>query len=298
MPKQNLDLKKLEGFQMRSVSIKHLLELREDIEKRLDLVDKHLAEFYLKFDYDMSGTLPEARFLLIVSFPQPITRASFTWQGKSYNGDIPPTYIWQADNTRVKDALTRIVESAGYKLAQVRLPMKTLAVRSGLAQYGRNNITYVPGYGSFQRLAVFATDAFFGEDNWGELTSMKACETCIICRDNCPTRCIPADRFLLHAENCLTWYNERADTLADWIKPDWHNALIGCMRCQLVCPVNKKQLNKVVQGPIFSEEETRLVLQKRPLDSLPDETRRKIVEIALDDSPEILGRNLELLINR
>jgi epoxyqueuosine reductase len=32
------------------------------------------------------------------------------------------------------------------------LPLKSLAVRSGLAAYGRNNVCYVPGMGSFLEL--------------------------------------------------------------------------------------------------------------------------------------------------
>ncbi|MHB8105012.1 MAG: 4Fe-4S double cluster binding domain-containing protein [Dehalococcoidales bacterium] len=298
MAKQRLDLKKLKGFKGRSVSIRHLPELQEDIEKhkRQNLLDKHLAEVYLKFDYDVLAALPGAQSLIIVAVPQPVMRASFIWQGKVCHGDVPPTYIGKVDDARVKDALTQIVGPAGFKVVRGRLPVKTLAVRSGLAQYGRNNITYVPGFGSFHRLVAFATDGLFQEDSWGELTMMKACETCFKCGDNCPTHCIPTDRFLVHAENCLTWHNEQADALANWIKPDWHNALIGCMRCQLICPVNKKQLNNVVPGPVFSEEETGLLLQKLPLASLPEETQRKLAEIAMDDSYEVLGRNLDALI--
>lgn len=300
MPKPLLDLTKLKGFKARSVSVKHLPELQESVEilKRQGLIDKRLAEVYLKFNYDLSSVLPGVQFLVIVSVHQPITRSSFTWRGKVYHADIPPTYIGKVDDARVKDALAKIVEPAGYQLVKTLLPAKTLAVRSGLAQYGRNNITYVPGYGSFHRLMVFATDGVFQEDSWGESRVMKACESCFICRDKCPTHCIPTDRFLLHAENCLTWHNESATPLADWIKPDWHNALVGCMRCQLVCPVNKNQLEEIVPGPSFSEQETELILQKSPMDLLPDETRRKLAEIAMDDSSEVLGRNLELLIKR
>jgi epoxyqueuosine reductase len=300
MTAKTLDLKKLKGYQTRTVSIKHLPELQEDVEKlkQRSLLDEKFAEDCLKFNYDIDATLPGAQFLIIMSTPQPITRAIFNYRGKGFRADIPPTYIWKSENTRAQNALSRIVEPAGYKLARVWLPVKTLAVRSGLAQYGMNNITYVAGYGSFQRLAVFVTDGHCDEDSWGELKAMQSCESCSICRDNCPTHCIPTDRFLLHAENCLTRHNELEAALPDWIKPDWHNALIGCMRCQLVCPVNKKQLDNIAPGPVFSAEETELILQKQPMNSLPEGTRRKIAEIAMDDSSEVLGRNLELLIKQ
>jgi len=96
---------------------------------------------------------------------------------------------------------------------------------------------------------------------------MKACEGCFRCGGKLSDGLHPQSSvFLLHAENCLTRHNEREDILESWIKPDWHNALIGCMRCQLVCPVNKNQFTNIVVGPVFSETETALLLQKIQLD--------------------------------
>jgi epoxyqueuosine reductase len=259
------------------------------------LLDKHLAEVYLQFDYDVTASLPGVQSLSIIAIPQPVTRATFSWRNKAYTGDIPPTYIGKTDDARVKDTLTTLV-GPEFKLVRVHLPVKTLAVKSGLAQYGKNNITYVPGFGSYHRLVAFATDRSWQEDSWSESKMMKICEGCNKCRENCPTHCIPTDRFLLHAENCLTWHNEREDDLVSWIKPEWHHMLIGCMRCQLVCPVNRDQLNKIVPGVAFSEEETARLLQKTPWNTLSDEIRRKLTEIAMDDSYEVLARNLEVLI--
>ena len=287
----------INGFKARSVSILRLAEVKEDIEKikRQGLLDKHLAEVYLQFDYDVTASLPGVQSLLIIAIPQPVTRATFSWRNKAYTGDIPPTYVGKTDDAHVKDTLTTLV-GPEFKLVRVHLPVKTLAVKSGLAQYGKNNITYVPGFGSYHRLVAFATDRSWQEDSWNESKMMKICEACNKCRENCPTHCIPADRFLLHAENCLTWHNEREDIFVNWIKPEWHHMLIGCMRCQLVCPVNRDQLNKIVPGVAFSEEETARLLQKTPWNTLSDEIRRKLTEIAMDDSYEVLARNLEVLI--
>jgi epoxyqueuosine reductase len=293
------DLKKLKSYQTRTVSIKHLLELQDDVEKlkQQNLLDKLLTDEYLKFNNDVAAELPGAQTLIILSESSPITKASFTWQGKVYKFDIPPTYCWAEANAREKKDVTQLIESAGFKVIRARLPEKTLAVRSGLAQYGRNNITYVAGFGSFQRLSVFATDAAFPEDNWGELTMMKTCESCTLCRDNCPTKCITSERFLIHAENCLTFHNERPVAMADWIQPGWHNALIGCLCCQLICPVNKKQLKNIVSGPVFTEAETELLLSRPAPENVPEATRKKVVATGVDYSYEVLGRNLALLIH-
>jgi epoxyqueuosine reductase len=163
-------------------------------------------------------------------------------------------------------------------------------------QYGRNNITYIPGMGSFQRLVAFYSDCPIERDDWQELKIMRACETCFKCLENCPTQCISTDRFLIHAENCLTWLNESEGDFPDWVKPDWHNALIGCMRCQLICPVNKTQIKKVADGPAFSEEETGFILNKTSFETLQEVTREKLARISADDWYEVLARNLNLLM--
>ena len=286
------------GYKAKVVSITHLSELQEGIDKfhRQGLLDKQLSDSYLRFQYGTPDDLPGVTAIFIIAVPQPITRARFTWQGTTYEADIPPTYIGKTDDALVKDILTSVLKPAGYRVERARLPVKTLAVRSGLTQYGRNNITYVPGMGSFQRLVAFDSDCPIERDDWQELKIMRACETCFKCLENCPTQCISTDRFLIHAENCLTWLNESEGDFPDWVKPDWHNALIGCMRCQLICPVNKTQIKKVADGPTFSEKETGLLLQKMPFDKLAEETREKLVKISADDWYDVLARNLNLLM--
>lgn len=286
------------GYKARIVSVSYLPDLKEDIDElhRQGLLDKQLSRDYLQFEYNVSTILPPARSLFVIAIPQPITRAKFEWQGKTYDADIPPTYIGETDDAKVKDLLTSVLRPAGYKLERAKLPVKTLAVRSGLAQYGRNNITYVPGIGSFHRLVAFYSDYPIEVDNWQELKKMKSCENCFKCLENCPTQCITPDRFLIHAENCLTWQNERERNFPTWVKPDWHNSLIGCMRCQLICPVNKAQIKKVVDGPQFSEDETVSILNKKPLNTLSDETRQKLIEISADNWYEVLTRNLKALM--
>ncbi|MBM3157900.1 MAG: FeS-binding protein [Chloroflexi bacterium] len=291
---------KRQGFKAQSVSVSHLPELREDIERyfRQGLVDEKIRDSYMRFQYDAEKTLPGAQTIFIVSIHQPITRVRFAWHDRDIGADIPPTYIGKEDDARVKATLLSVLEPAGYRIARALVPVKTLAIRAGLAQYGRNNITYVSSFGSFQRLVAFFANCPCDADSWQELKVMKACERCTLCRDTCPTGCIPSDRFLIHAERCLTWLNEIEEEFPQWVQPEWHNALIGCMRCQLVCPANKIQNNIVMEGTTFTEEETGLILQKTPYEKLPEETRKKLSAIAFDYSYSVLARNLKALIAR
>jgi epoxyqueuosine reductase len=286
------------GFKSKVISIEHLPEIREDIEKlvRQGLIDKRLNEAYLRFQYQVPADLPGAANILIIAAPSPITQAYFKWHGNTYAVIIPPQYIRRTDEARVKEILTSSLKTAGCGFSRARLPLKTLAVRSGLAQYGRNNISYIPGFGSFYRLIAYYTDCKYDSDDWHEQKVMKACENCSKCIENCPTQCISPDRFLVHAGNCLTWLNEIEDEFPGWVKPEWHNAVIGCMRCQEICPVDSKQVDKIARGPEFSEKETALILEKTPLDKLPEPTKEKLQVISADDWYNVFGRNLRALI--
>ena len=286
------------GYKAKTVSITHLPEVQEAVRKlvRQGLLNKRLHErwhFYLQ----TNESLPEAKTIVIVAMPQPITRIWFTWRGTTYPADIPPDYFAEATyESRAEETLKNVLETAGYRIARAHLALKTLAVRSGLATYGRNNITYIPGMGSLYSLVAFYSDCSCEEDSWHDSKVMVDCENCSLCRENCPTGSIPVDRFLIHAENCLGFLNEMEPDFPYWVQlqPDWHNVLIGCMCCQFVCPANKPYLDKIVAGPSFSEEETGLILNKTPLENLSQETRQKL-KIS-DGVYSLLAPNLSALI--
>lgn len=267
------------GYQARTVSIIHLSEVQEAVGRlvRRGLLHKRLYEnwhFYLK----TNENLPQTKTIVVVAMPHPITRVWFKYRGSAYAADIPPDYFAQKAESRAEAVLNNVLKTAGYKIARAHLALKALAVRSGLAQYGRNNIAYVSGMGSLCTLVAFYTDWLCEEDNWQESRAMEACENCSLCRENCPTGSISVDRFLIRAENCLGFLQEMKPDFPYWVQlqPDWHNALMGCMRCQFVCPVNKSYLNKIVAGPSFSEEETSLILRQTPWEALPTETHHKL----------------------
>ena len=287
------------GYKAQTVSITHLPEVQEAVGKlvRQGLLNKQLHEkwhFYLK----TNENLPEAKTIIVVAIPQPLTRLRFEWQGMTYPADIPPTYFTKADDSRAEVILKSVLETAGYKITKAHLALKTLAVRSGLARYGKNNISYVPGMGSFCQLVAFYSDCPCEKDNWQESEAMGACENCLLCLESCPTGSITVDRFLIHAENCLGSLNERESDLPYWVQlqPDWRNALIGCMRCQFVCPVDKPYLHKIVAGPSFSEQETGLILNKIPWEKLSPKTRQKLDDVY--GVYPLLARNLSALIEK
>jgi epoxyqueuosine reductase len=138
--------------------------------------------------------------------------------------------------------------------------LKRLAVRSGLGQYGRNNICYVDGMGSFTTLLAYFTDYNFLEDHFQDVSLMRRCLKCNICRRKCPTQCIPDKDFIIDAGRCVTLYNEIEGEFPEWLPANAHNALMGCMRCQFDCPQNRDVITKSVRLQDVTEEETHKIL--------------------------------------
>ena len=293
-----------QGYEGSITSIEHLPELQEEMEGRRapGPLDEEVYQRYMTgFAFRPPDGLLDARSLIVVAVPQPQVEVTFTWGGEVVPLITPPTYLWaQKIDRRVRHLLAGVLEPQGYRVAEAVLPKKLLAVRSGLAAYGKNNISYVPGMGSFHRLVAFYSDLPCEEDNWGESQMLETCQKCSACLRRCPAGAIPSERFLLHAERCITFHNEKDHSvpLPEWLDPAWHNWLVGCMHCQLVCPENQDVVRWVEEGPEFSEEETARLLQGAPLEQLPAETAEKVQESEIAGFLEVVPRNLRLLLEK
>jgi epoxyqueuosine reductase len=284
------------------VSINHLEELRAEIKA---LHERHLLaeaiyEVYgsSNFDPHLPRTLPRAKSIIVVATPQPILRTTFHHNGHSYEFIVPPTYF---DGTKVTAQARRLLKEAfmpkSYNFVRAALPLKLLAARSGLALYGRTNVTYVPKYGSFHRLTAFYSDYDSPVDNWQEKKALPLCDKCTACLNACPTGAIRKDRFLIQAERCLTYLNEKASKhkFPGWLDPSSHNALIGCLRCQLACPYDRKLANTFEDRGEFSEDETAYLLKGKFSGPKAVSIERKLKRLGLDLST--FPRNLQVLMD-
>jgi epoxyqueuosine reductase len=285
----------------RTVSIKHLEDLETEINTwRRDglITEKFYKQNYGQFSFQPPTILPNAFSIIIIGIPQKITPLELFLKGKRYQTIIPPTYVYSKVRATCKEILSRILEKKGYSVDRAILPMKLLAVKSGLAKYGKNNICYVEGMGSFTRLEAFYTDYEFPTDDWHEEEILESCTGCSLCQNVCPTHCIPKDRFLIHADQCLTHFNENKGNFPSWIVLKSHNALVGCMRCQIVCPQNKKFLQLKEPTIHFTEEETSIILHKTPRKNIPKTLVKKLKDLDIDEYYSVLRRNLSILIKK
>ncbi len=288
------------GYQCRMVSIQHISDLKKEIESRHDqgsLDELFYHERLSGFQFSLPDLLPNAKSVIIASAAQLQRKVSFQFNRSIYHFTVPPTYSDQTDRL-IRKAIMDLLEPAGFELYEARLPEKLLAARSGLAKYGKNNITYIEGLGSFHRLNVYLSDIPAAEDNWADLEMMRQCRTCNACVEKCPTKAIPTGSFLIRAERCLTFHNERREDFPDWIDPTWHTCLIGCMVCQLVCPANKKLRDLSEEGEEFTEEETELLSKGISSDRLSQATADKLERLGLLEDVGLVTRNLNVLLSQ
>ena len=194
------------GYRGTVLFIDHVAQLKYEIEECLSQrkIDAGLYEKYLThLEFDVTASLPRACSIIITAAPQPQRKVTFHFNRQPYSVIIPPTYYSDTDN-QIRNMLQDILNSNDYQLYPAALPLKLLAVRSGMAEYGKNNIAYVEGLGSFVRLKAFLSDMPTGRGEWLEPQVMKECDRCKACLNECPTRAIVPDRFLIHAERCIT----------------------------------------------------------------------------------------------
>jgi epoxyqueuosine reductase len=291
------------GLNGRAVSIDRLRELQDEIESRHRTSSFDAAfsdQLGTHFDFAPPRDLQRPRSLIVAAVGDRQVRFSFSWNGSRRHLVVPPTYLHAGESDqRVEAILTNILEPEGYRVRIAALPKKLLAVRSGLAEYGRNNIAYVPGMGSLVRLTVFYSDMPCEKDEWQEPTMMDRCRDCSACRNICPTGAITGDRFLLRAELCTTFHNEQPAHVdfPSWLDRSCHHCLVGCLHCQRVCPENRDVRGWIEEGAEFSAQETAALANGIPRERLPSETVAKIERWDLNEIIDLFPRNLKILLD-
>jgi epoxyqueuosine reductase len=266
-------------------------DIRQDIacfSQRDDLNDYQkliISEWYvLKPELDF-----EPKSVISAAVPFDIWNAAFTWKGTRYVSLIDKV-------TTVESVLEFLSAGTPYHFFyDYLLPQKRIAVRNGLADYGRNNICFVKGYGSLITLFTFISDMPAPEHyTWREVTMMPECDTCVLCQKNCPTGAILPNRFLLENDKCLAAVNEwGTKPFPDFIPKTAHHRMLNCSRCQDICPQNAGLFKNVINTIEFSEEETELLLSGANYEDLPAELAGKIELCDMKGYYSSLPRNLK-----
>jgi epoxyqueuosine reductase len=163
--------------------------------------------------------------------------------------------------------------------------LKALAVTTGLARYGRNNVAYVNGFGSYVQLMAFASGVPVDDlaPNGPRAAALDECQGCKACQAACPTGAIARDRFLIRAERCITWFSEYEGPLPDAFGLAKRPCLVGCTACQEACPVNRGLLRLERLGVRFCRAETEFLLGTGATREAPSGIAAKVEALRCSD---------------
>ncbi len=290
---------KLQGDKLRLIPVEHLMDCREEIlrfqqEEELNGFQNWIVDELYQF------TVPKADFevksILLIALGYPAyAEVEFQWQGKKYYFKSPAV----ADFADAKNRYSSIAEAEGYHLMHAdNLPMKRLSAQSGLGAYGRNNVTYVEGLGSYFLYDAYFTDIPAPEDTWGSVQNREECRNCTGCHNNCPTGAILQERFLIDNQRCLSAINEMPGDFPEWLPKSVHHTLYDCLRCQEICPINIPFQNNILRGICFNETETAMLLDGIPYEDFSPEMKEKSELLGLNRWLAAIPRNLRVLLEQ
>lgn len=289
------------NIKARIIPVERLHDLKRDLDDFAGTQELNGFQRYILSDM-YQFALPDAGFpirsVIVAAMPVPAYADVMFEHGgrKFYLKSLARYYPGQV---MAHQALKELLEPMGHHIEPAgTLPLKRLAVCSGLALYGRNNITYVEGMGSYQTISAFFTDLPYEEDGWRGVAMMDRCAGCSACLQNCPTGAIRQDRFLIDNERCLSCINEFPGEFPEWLPKNAHHCLYDCMMCQNICPVNKPYWGNGI-GPIaFDETETADLLAGKPMEEFLPETQGKFRLLGMDQWLAAIPRNLSILLDQ
>lgn len=296
------------SFKYKTMSVDHFKDLQKTMDKIKSggRISKHpIFRGYIdKMGFKIPDQFPEARFIIVMAVFTKLMKVNFHFDAAIHEITIPPLYY--DDGISIDDLKNvlqnQVIKEPGYRIEKAsQIHLKLLAAKSGLGKYGRNNIIFVDGMGSFITLYAFFTDFPFQEDSWHEIKMLEECEKCRNCVGICPTSCISMEDFVVDVTKCITLYNEIDGKFPRWMRRGWHNALMGCTKCQIPCPANDKIPDYAGRLEDVTEEETRKILQGECNDELISTLTQKLKGFAPATSKEyfpIFTRNLDVLIRK
>ncbi len=125
------------------------------------------------------------------------------------------------------------------------IPLKLAAVRAGLGWQRKHSLLISKQFGTFLALGGIITNARLEHT---EKEEPNRCGSCTACQDACPTRTLDKP-YVLNRRRCLSNALQN-ESLPKTIRPILANHIIDCEICQLVCPWNRKHLDRPLETKI------------------------------------------------
>jgi epoxyqueuosine reductase len=284
------------GDRLQVVSIGRLSALKHEIDFFINTADLNSFQKWIVgnlYKFELPSVDFSIQSIIMVAIPHPAyAKVGFIRNGKAYNLMSNIMSDFERSENYLLDFLTPMNH---HIVAAPNLPLKRLAVHSGLAAYGRNNITYVDGLGSFLSYAAYFSDVPCNDSEWTEVRLSERCTHCDICLNKCPTNAIRKDTFLIDNERCLSYLNENPGEWPEWLPLSAHHCVYDCLKCQIVCPMNRGFASNIVESIKFSEEETDILLSGRGFDTYSDVLKHKTSVLGINNWLAAIPRNLSIL---
>ena len=131
------------------------------------------------YDFNLPNTDFTIESILLIAVPHPFySKILMQYNNKQYNC----LSLVSSDFDQTRKNVQTASEDFQFKFIETdNLPLKRLAVQSGLALYGRNNITYVEGLGSSLSYIAFFTTLLPKEISWRPVRRAFSCRHCRLC---------------------------------------------------------------------------------------------------------------------
>jgi epoxyqueuosine reductase len=142
----------------------------------------------------------------------------------------------------VLEGLVGVVEEAGYRGESVyddnRLIDRAVAVRAGVAWWGKSTMALAPGFGPWFLIGSVVTDARIQPSP----PMRRTCGTCTACLPACPTGAIVAPG-VLDARLCLAAIFQSRGPIPRDLRVAAGTRVYGCDECLTACPPGDRTLD-------------------------------------------------------
>lgn len=125
--------------------------------ERGELDEKLYREYLAPMLEEPVPESPAPSSIVLIATPSLPVRMQFTLDGKPFTVTTAPGYLC-GPKRKPLDVVQEALTPFGFSAARIEGPQKAMATLSGFARYGRHNISYVPGLGTFHALATLASD--------------------------------------------------------------------------------------------------------------------------------------------
>ena len=186
------------------------------------------------------ASFPWAQTLVVVAHPY-LPAAGRPPPGRDGTGRVArfATENHYAPLRSVLDALGGALEEAGFRAEVLcddsRLVDRAVAVRAGVAWWGKSAMALAPGAGPWMLLGSIVTDVDLPHDE----PMRRDCGSCEACLPACPTGAIIAPG-VIDARRCLAAIAQSAGPIPHEFREAMGDRFYGCDDCLAACPSGER----------------------------------------------------------